>query len=542
MTIKEITALRKAGRLEEALKAAENEFTLNANNYTAGALFWCLYDTCKQETNQDTIASLYERMNSLCENYCSEDDYMPKSLNAIERRLDPISKELKEASVKAKNGALTDDVIQRSHALLENGDLNKTLYQDLGWLIYYNLKNTPVNAATKRKQLLHYYLELELPRPELLHSLILGEAVKVEKNTPLQFRIRDFMNLWGWDNIRPDDWAQFQTDNGNTVTSLVEKLISVYAKELKTDDVKSPDEFNVLVDEALTKYPNNQNMPLYKARVLISLGQKDEALEYYKELILKSPSKCYLWNQASDLVESIDLKIALLCKAISIERDESFIGDCRLSLAKVLIDKRLLQNAKYELDKYHSYYVSQGWGLKEKYQDIVNQIHQDTQAVDNRSIYEEYTPQAEEFIYSMLPTEFAIKIEDKQIEDKQRPGRKFTQWSLKTKGGIVRLKKPNKFGLDNRMRNGTPFEIKLYNGRVVWIKSSEQNPLQQDWIKKHEGIVRLRVDRNGKTYAILDNTYVGEKLLRNVADGQNVKIVAVSQDDGRWSAISLTKL
>ena len=36
MTIKEITALRRAGRLDEALQAAENEFSLNANNFTAG--------------------------------------------------------------------------------------------------------------------------------------------------------------------------------------------------------------------------------------------------------------------------------------------------------------------------------------------------------------------------------------------------------------------------------------------------------------------------------------------------------------------------
>ena len=542
MTIKEITALRRAGRLDEALQAAENEFSLNANNFTAGSLFWCLNDICKQETEQETIQPLYERMNYLYEDFCSGDEYMPKSLNAIERRLDPISKELKEASVKAKNGALTDDVILRCHNLLENGNLNKKLYRDLGWLIYYNLKNTPVNDPTKRKQFLHYYLELELPRPELLHSLILSEAVKVEKNTPLQFRIRDFMNLWGWDNLRPDDWVQFQTDNGNTVTSLVEKLISVYAKELKTDNVSSTDEFNNLVDEALTKFPNNQNMPLYKAIVLMSLGKKNKALEYYKELILKSSSKCYLWSQASDLVEDVDLKIALLCKAISVERDESFIGGCRLNLAKALIEKNMMANAKYELDKYRDFYEIQGWGLKQEYRDIVNQIPQDTQAEDNRKLYDEYIPQAEEFIYSVLPSQLAIKIDDKMIDDRNRPGRKFTQWELRTKNGIVRLKKPNKFGLNNQMRNGTLFDIKLYNGRVVWIKSSEQNPLQQNWIKKQEGIVRLRVDRNGKTYAILDKTYVGEKLLRDVADGQNVKIVAISQEDGRWSAISIAKL
>ena len=84
MTIKEITALRRAGRLDEALQAAENEFAQSANNFTAGSLFWCLNDICKQETEQEAIQSLYDRMKSLYEKFCSEDEYMPKSLNAID--------------------------------------------------------------------------------------------------------------------------------------------------------------------------------------------------------------------------------------------------------------------------------------------------------------------------------------------------------------------------------------------------------------------------------------------------------------------------
>ncbi len=542
MTIKEITALRKAGRLEEALRAAENEYRLNADKYTAGTLFWCLNDICKQETDEDAKASCYELMKSLYENYCSGDEYMPKSLNTIERSLDPVSKELKEATECAKNGTLTDATIEKCQGLLENGNLNKNLYKDFGWLIYYNLKNTDTSKAADRKRLLWYYLSLELPRPELLHSLILSEAVRVEKNTPLQFRIRDFMNLWGWDNLRPDDWKQFQTDKGNTKSSLVEKLIAVYSKELKTDKVSSPEEFSLLIDEALSIFPNNQNMPLYKAIVLMSLGKKNEALEYYKELILKSPSKCYLWNQASELVESVDLRIALLCKAISVERDESFIGGCRLNLAKALIEKNMMANAKCELDKYQEFYVLKGWKLKPEYQDAVCQVPQDTQAEDNSSLYEKYIPIAEEFVYSALPTQLAIKTDDKQLDDKKRPGRKFTQWILRTNAGVVKLKKPTKFGLDNKMKNGTLFDIKLHDGVIVWIKVSQQNTLQQDWVKSEEGLVKLRVDRNGKSFAILNGTYIGEKLLRDVADGQYVKIVAVVQDDGRWSAISLIKL
>ena len=542
MTIKEINTLRKSGKLEEALKAAEEEFSLNRNHYTASALFWCLNDLCKQETNQDIIAFLYERMSSLYEEYCEGNEYMPKSLNAIDRHLNPISKALKEAIEIAKEGVITENFVQRCYDLFANGNLNENLYHDFGWLIFYNLKNTPLNDVIKRKQLLHYYLKLKLPRPELLHSLILTEAVKIEKNTPLQFRIRDFMNIWGWDSLRTEDWKQYKSDNGNTILSLVEKLISVYAKELKSDNIHSSENFNDLVDKALERYPNNQYMPFYKATVLMSLGKKEEALEYYKQLILKSSSKCYLWNQASALLEDIDLKIALLCKAISVERDESFIGGCRLNLAKAFIEKGLFSNAKYEIDKYRDFYTSQDWTLKQEFWDVVNLIPQETASADNQPLYNEYSSKAEDFIYSALPSISAIKIEDRQVDDKNHPGRKLTQWTLRSKEKILRLRKPSKFGFDNKMKNGVLFNIKVHDTKVVWIKQSLQNVNEQDWIKEVEGSIRIRTDRKGKSYAILNDAYIAERLLKGIVNGDKVKIIAFRKDDYRWTAISLVKI
>lgn len=225
MTIKEITALRKIGQLEEALKAAEEEFAINANNYTASALFWCLNDLCKKENENDAISTIYVRMKSLTE-YCNGDDeFIYKSIASIERRLDPLGKEIKNALAVAKAGGNVDNLLKKLRNIFANDELSQNLYVDCGWLIYYALKNTPTNNPDKRKLLLLDYIRLELPSPELLHSLILAEAVKIEKNTPLQFRIRDFMSLWGWENLRDEDWEQYKTDNGNIVPSLVEKLI-----------------------------------------------------------------------------------------------------------------------------------------------------------------------------------------------------------------------------------------------------------------------------------------------------------------------------
>lgn len=539
MTTKEITALRKAGQLEEAMAAAEQEFKLNANKYTANALFWCLNDKIKKETVQEVIRSIYERMKSLWEEYCPQDEIMQNSLCYIEKRTNPLRSRILNAKEQAKAGHNNNDFINDLQNTFDNGALDNSLLKDYGWLIYYTLKNTDPNNVGKREQLLHNYLRLELPRPDLLHSLILNEVVNMAKNTLSQFRLRNFMTMWGWENFREEDWQQFQPDNGHTSQSLVESLISVYAKELNNDGVTSPIEFEEIVDKALERFPNNQYIPSYKASVLRSKGEYQQALDYYKLLILRTPSKYNFWHQVSRLVEDPDTRIALLCKAINIEGNEDLKGKCRLDLAKTLVEKGHPANAKSELSIYRNHYQLKGWRLKQEYYDIERMIPTAIAAQDNEALYKKYLPLAEEFIYSGLPSIMAIKVSDRQMDDRNRPGRKFTQWTLRTKDATFHLKKTQKFGLNKHALNGSVYDIKLYNGKIVWISKSEQNPLQQDWVKMTEGLIRLRIDRNGNTYSIIDGVYVGRKLLDGISDSQAVKVVALKQEDGRWSAISL---
>lgn len=537
MTIKEITELRKSGNLAEAMAAAETEFAKAANKYTAGALFWCLTDLLKQQIG-DNAATTFERMKALYNDYGCDDNYMQKAISSAEKRINPHYYEIKTAVENAKNEGDAISSHKQISILYNNGELDKQLYEDFGWLTYYALKQTNISDVGNMKILLNLYLQLNLPKPSMLHSLILSEAVKIEKNTPLQFRIRDFIRLWGLENLRSDDWERFTTDGGNAMPSLVEKLISVYVKELKTDRVKAPDEFCQLVDKALEKFPSNQYLPQYKAEVLISQGKINEALAYFKDMILRSPAKFFLWEQASELVQDLETKIGLLCKALTCGADDNFIVKVRLSLAKLLIQAGMPSNAKYELEKHRQTRQANGWSLKEDFRILYNQLAYVEAATDNNAIYAKYSVNADEFIYSMYPTVLAVKVDEKQDEDRNHPGRKITTWILRTEKSTERLRKPTKFGLNRHTLNGTAFDIKVNNGRVVWIKQ-HTGAINESWLKEDSGEVRIRTDRNGKSYTLISGTYVGEKFLKGFSEGQQIKVASIKQDDGRWRAIAL---
>lgn len=539
MTIKEITALRKSGHLAEAMAAAETEFAKVANNYTAGTLFWCLNDLLKQQIGDD-VTTTFERMKALYNDYGCDDNYMQKAITSAEKRINPHYYEIKTAVENAKNGGDAISSHKQISILYNNGELDKQLYEDFGWLTYYALKQTNISDVGNMKILLNLYLQLNLPKPSMLHSLILSEAVKIEKNTPLQFRIRDFIRLWGLENLRAEDWEQFQTANGNTMPSLVEKLISVYVKEIVTDHVEAPNNFCQLVDKALEAFPGNQNLPLYKAKVLISQGKTDEALSYYKNMILKTPSKFSLWSHAAELIDDIDTKVGLLCKALTCGVEDKFIVNVRLTLAKLLIQIGMPEYAKYELEQYRQTCQNNGWNIKTDFYNLYNQL-QSLKAVDsNNEIYGIYSAKADEFIYSAFPTILAVKVDEQQNNDRNHPGRKITTWILRTEKSTERLRKPTKYGLSRHTPNGAAFDIKVDNGKIVWIKQ-HTGAINESWLNECSGDVHIRTNCNGRSYALISDTYVGDKLLKGITEGQYIKVLSIKQADARWRAIAILK-
>lgn len=270
---------------------------------------------------------------------------------------------LKAGIQAAKRKEDAGEIYGKLTGMFKDGTLDRSLYHEFGWLIYYLLRNTPLNSVLPRKRLMHLYLLLELERPSLLHSLILVEALKLKKKSPAQFRLRDFMTLWGIENLRDEDWVKAKTDTGRLQNSLVENLIATYIKEIKRNKCQVTDSFLIMLERAIQTYPSNPNLPLYKAIALASQGRRKEALMQYKTLLRQSPKKLFLWSDTEELLppSELDTKIALLCKALTSVRDMCSLGEIRLRLANLLYRKGLYANARYELDQYERFYNTQRW-------------------------------------------------------------------------------------------------------------------------------------------------------------------------------------
>lgn len=287
-----------------------------------------------------------------------------------------LRKEIKAATELARSGKQTTELYDRLSTLHKSGHLDRDLFLNFGWLIYYNLKYIPVNNVLPRKRLMVQYLNLDLERPSLLHSLMLVEAIKLKKKSPAQFRFRDFVELWGLANLRDEDWENFKPENGRAKNSLVENLIGVYVHEIGKDHAVASEEFSRLLDKAIEIYRSNPHLPLYRAVMLEAQGRKEEALTCYCSLLKRWPRKFYLWSRAEALLPASDLdtRIALLCKAVTLARDKTFLGDIRLRLANVLHRKGMHHHAKHELNQYLRLYTSQRWQIKNWHETLSRRV------------------------------------------------------------------------------------------------------------------------------------------------------------------------
>lgn len=288
-----------------------------------------------------------------------------------------LRKDLKEGVQRARQGENVGELHSRFSSMVREGTLPKALLRDFGWLNYYQLKYTHLSSVLPRKRLLLQHLNLDLNHPSLLHSLILAEAVKLKKNSPAQFRLRDFVDLWKLENLRKEDWEKFNPEKGHSCNSLVENLIGACMKEIRRYGGEASEEFGSLLRKAMDVYPSSPHLPLYEPIVLASQGKKEEALAAYQRLLRRWPRKFFLWSSAEEMLPraDIDTRISLLCKAITLVRDQSFLGDIRLRLANLLQKKGLYAYARHELETHLHHYVSRHWNVKRWHETLSGRLN-----------------------------------------------------------------------------------------------------------------------------------------------------------------------
>ena len=163
------------------------------------------------------------------------------------------------------------------------------------------------------------------------------------------FSMLDFITHWDITRLTEDDWKGTQHEGFVTPSTGMRIVGKVFKEVAANPTVDMALRAAPILAEALKHSPYNRDNQRYKAIIYQIMGKKDKAINVYRHLISRS-KKSNEFQELANLIEDERYKIALLCKAITLQRDEKFRQRLRFTLAELLF-RQDKARARYELDK-----------------------------------------------------------------------------------------------------------------------------------------------------------------------------------------------
>ena len=361
-------------------------------------------------------------------------------------------------------------------------------------------------------------------------------AVELETEFRNDFKFTTFLEMWGFENFSEEDWEQFTTDDGRKLPCLVEKAIGRYCKELVDDHINLvPDKFIQLIEKARNRFPRDGKLELNYARLLAARGDIDEAVTAYRKVTERLPQP-YIWQELADIIDDREIKQAILCKVITMQRDEQFLGDTRLKLAGQLIEEGNYAAAKRELETYHKARQERGWAVRDPYYELAGKIPAGTQApANNQSLYDNKLERLMSFMYPDAPTAVMF-YNGKTFNNKN--GKKRAK--LIAPDGTSIILPPGRLPRHPSCQPYYFYTVKYINGERG-LEALEIKPIDtQEGVQHFQvitGDVRIKTKTDGKRFGFVGDCYIHQSMLGNLTEGQHLQVLAIKEKDDKLKAI-----
>ncbi len=151
-----------------------------------------------------------------------------------------------------------------------------------------------------------------------------------------------FIDWWGLEHLQPEDFQPYTPEGGRPIMPLAERTYLAVGKALLEQDPKDPQK----IQSFLSKLQNvSQQHPQFlwlnyiESKILLSLGQTEEALPKLRLFLADKPREWWAWSALAFCAGKLnDLKAetACYCRSISFQKDEAFLVKVREKLAMAL--------------------------------------------------------------------------------------------------------------------------------------------------------------------------------------------------------------
>ncbi len=475
MSFKEITRLRKSGKLDEAFKMAGKELQAAPNDeWCKKAIVWVYFDYLKIAREQNNFENIIVQIGN------------------IKKLALPTSEKMAFDSVAWQVGKYLF-----AQKLVPAQQLNKLFDTIYGF-----------SFTTKTDS----------------YSYLLKAFKKHAEKWP---RFAEFVNWWGYDNFMPADYLKFTLDNGQDIPPLVESVFIALSKQLLKPpiDREKIEGFIPKISAICTAHPKMQYPPYYHAKLMIALGDKKEFLKAFVPFAKKKRNDFWVWDLMSEAFSITDEKyIACISRSLLCNAPGKFMVNVHEKMAGWLIANKMYREAKYEIQKVINIRTQNEWKVPRNLLEHENAFWWNNSETvrNNTKLYEKYAPLANNILLGNLPAETVV------ID--------FVNTTNKTASFLAENRKT---GIFNYSRLPiVPKTAQFYTIRFFGQNSKKSTfykvatiqeitaPVEVDFVKTVEGNLSVK---QGNSFGFLRNTFVPPQIVAqySLCDGSHIKAKAI---------------
>lgn len=349
------------------------------------------------------------------------------------------------------------------------------------------------------------------------HSEILkiADRFMVEKEL---WRFFDFFQKWGVGNFLYKDWKE-EVNGDFTNKPLVKKSLNKIFEFSKLPNNNKDFQWVMpLYAGALKEFDDDKWLLREYAALLNICGEKEEAIAQYKSVALEFCDQVYVWHEFAQLLFNVDIEVAIsmLCKSITVQRNEDFLGDIRLDLATLFIKKGKLKEAKKELNIYKKHRQKKEWKLTEKFKLLESKVIKIKASNNDWNFYKKNLSLAEDYIYGNIDWVDLLLYEKWKTKDGKE---KLMFTNLNEIELVINV---NKFCSLKNAQIDSVYQFKVYfeksNNRYIALSNQKSD-------KKKENLI----DNAKSCLVIIDHINLDKKLFHYVGKNNIDGIIKFSQ-------------
>ncbi len=492
MSFKEITLLRKSGKLDEAYQMALSDLHENPNDiWNKRAMSWVIYAYLKQSVERNDTSAFF--------------DYITK-IAALE--------------LSAEENVFFDSVAWQC------GKIVSGLHEGV---------DVFCNKLFEQIKCFHF------TRPSDSYSYLLHSFHRHRK---VWNKYLEFCDWWNFDNFMPRDYEK-SNFNGKDIMSLAEQVYIGYAKILQ----QSLDEEKKLIfidrlSNIIETHPEYQYPLYYKAKLLLSLNKKKDIFKLLLPFVRSKQNDFWVWQILGDACNDSEIQFSCYSKALTCRCKDEMLVSIKERYACMLIDRNMYSEAKREIEQLVSIRKCNEWRLSDYVCHIVNEVwYKETPISTSKNIYQENAVKAEKILYSDFKSISVVITnvnKDKDIVN-------FITYSLKH-GYFYYSKFFKTFPVI-----GDKFDIKFFDFNnnkpchVATIDACVDINKFKDILKSVSGKVIADKDRRfGIVRYNNEMAFINRQLLSGLENGDSVRGEVVKSYDKKharwgWSFISIVK-